>query len=51
MRRAKVAVDITQAAMAKKKWKMVTLTTVDDVIAEDWWEVRHQEKRFVAHIA
>ena len=37
--------------MAKKKWKPVVITTVEDVIAEDWWEVRHCGKRFIAHIA
>lgn len=34
-----------------KKWKTVKITSVDDVIAEDWWEVRHVGKTFVAHIA
>lgn len=39
------------APRAAAAWKMVTIATVDDVIAEDWWEVRHGGKRFVAHIA
>jgi hypothetical protein len=34
-----------------RKWKPVVLSTIDDVIAEDWWEIRHRGRRLTAHIA
>lgn len=37
--------------MAAKKWKPVRVTHVEDVIAEDWWELRRFGKRFVVHLA
>lgn len=37
--------------MAAKKWKPVKVTHVEDVIAEDWWDIRHRGRPAVVHIA
>jgi hypothetical protein len=33
------------------KWRPVTLTSVDDLVAEDWWEYRKLGRKIVSRIA